>query len=88
MAGVPEYLWIEGRAGRTGFGFFRLDASGEYQPVQPDAQGRYHSEVLPGFWFDPIWFEQDPLPNPLQLLRIITPEGWIRFMGGNNANDC
>jgi Uma2 family endonuclease len=87
LAGVTEYLWVDGRPERSGFGFFRLDASGTYQPVQPDAEGRYHSEVLPGFWFDPKWFDADPLPNTLRLLRTITPDGWLRFTGGDNTND-
>src|SRR5262249_32243395 len=51
MAGVREYLWVEDREGRTGFGFVRLDHAGIYQPVQLDEQGRYHSEILPGSWF-------------------------------------
>jgi Uma2 family endonuclease len=86
MAGSREYLWIDGREGHTGFDFFRLDHAGAYQPVQPDDQGRYHSEVLPGFWFDPRWFEQDPLPNPLRLLKVIAPEAWLRFAGSDEAH--
>ncbi|HEY7034653.1 MAG TPA: Uma2 family endonuclease [Thermomicrobiales bacterium] len=81
-AGSREYLWVEGREGHTGFDFFRLDHAGSYQPVQPDEQGRYHSEVLPGFWFDPAWLEQDPLPNPLHLLKLIAPDAWRRFLAG------
>ena len=53
QAGVPEYLIVEGRDGRQGFDFFRLDAHGRYQPVGPDAAGRYHSSVFSGLWFDP-----------------------------------
>jgi hypothetical protein len=36
--------------------------------------------VLPGFWFDPTWFWQDPLPNPLAILRRISPEAWCRLV--------
>jgi Uma2 family endonuclease len=62
-AGVREYLIID-RCRRPGqFDFFRLDAEGIYQRVAPDAQGRYHPAVLPGFWLDPNWFWQDPLPD-------------------------
>jgi hypothetical protein len=78
--GMREYLWFEGREGHTGFDFYRLDAAGIYQPVQPDDLGRYHSKVLPGFWFDPRWFEQDPLANPLHLLKTIAPDAWRRFV--------
>jgi Uma2 family endonuclease len=85
-AGAAEYLWVEGREGKTGFRFYRLDAEANYQPVQPDEQGRYHSEVLPGFWLDPRWFEQDPLPNPLHLLKLIAPDAWRRFAGEDEGN--
>src|SRR5215216_3292314 len=47
-AGVAEYLVIDGREGRFGFWFYRLDQDGRYQLVRPDERGRYHSEVLPG----------------------------------------
>ncbi|HKG25912.1 MAG TPA: Uma2 family endonuclease [Thermomicrobiales bacterium] len=80
-AGVAEYLVFDGREGRFGFWFYRLDQDGRYQLVQPDERGRYHSEVLPGLWFDPRWFEQDPLPNPLHLLKEIAPDAWRRFVG-------
>jgi Uma2 family endonuclease len=79
-AGVPEYLAIETREGRDGVWFHRLDENGRYQVVAPDPEGRYHSVVLPGFWFDPAWFRQDPLPNPLALLRRIAPEVWRRLV--------
>jgi Uma2 family endonuclease len=62
-AGMREYPVIDARPGRFTFLFLRLDDAGHYQEVAPDAQGRYHSEVLPGFWLDPIWFWQDPLPD-------------------------
>ena len=85
-ARVPEYLMLEGREGKTGFWFYRLDEHGLYQPVQPDALGRYHSQVLSGLWFDPCWFEQDVLPNPLMLLKEIAPDAWRRFAGLDEAN--
>jgi Uma2 family endonuclease len=78
-AGIPEYPIIDARLGEREFVYLRLDATGHYQPVEPDEQGRYHSEVLPGFWLDPNWFWQDPLPNPLTVLRRISPEAWRRL---------
>ena len=32
-----------------------LDAAGKYQPLSPDAAGRYHSQVLPGFFVERGW---------------------------------
>ena len=78
--GVPEYVVIDARPGRQEFAYLRLNSSGAYEPVEPDAQGRYHSLVLPGFWLDPAWFRQDPLPNPLTLLKRISPDAWRRLV--------
>jgi Uma2 family endonuclease len=78
--GVAEYVMIDARPGRHEFTYLRLDAEGRYRPVAPDERGRYRSTALPGFWLDPIWFRQDPLPNPLTLLRRISPDAWRRLV--------
>jgi Uma2 family endonuclease len=84
--GVKEYLLIDTRPGQQHFQFFRLDPDGKYREIEPDSQGRYHSEVLPGFWLDPTWFQQDPLPNPLVLLRRISPDAWQRIVSEVEAD--
>ena len=80
QAGVREYLIIDRRGDHRYLTYLRLDAAGHYQPVEPDGAGRYHSATLPGFWLDPVWLWQDPLPNPAALLRRISPEAWRRFV--------
>ena len=35
---------------------FVLDSAGKYQPLAPDAAGRYHSQVLPDFFVERGWF--------------------------------
>ena len=84
-AGVPEYLLLDAREGRSGFEFYRLDARGRYQPVSPDADGRYHSEVLPGLRLDPRWFEQDPLPDAEDLLLEIAPDAYPAWIAAKLA---
>ena len=82
-AGVPEYVIVDAREGHHGFAFYRLDADGRYASVSPDAAGRYHSTVLPGFWLDPRWFERQPLPVAEGLLVEIAPDAypeWIAAM--------
>jgi Uma2 family endonuclease len=79
-AGIPEYLMIDRRTRPGRFDFCRLNASGQYESVAPDAQGRYHAEAIPGFWLDPDGFWQDPLPNSLACLRRISPEAWTRLV--------
>jgi Uma2 family endonuclease len=79
-AGIPEYLRVDRRRRPGRFDFDRLDSNGRYQPVEADARGRYHSLVLPGFWLDPDWFWQDPLPDVNRLLLQIAPEAYRRYL--------
>jgi Uma2 family endonuclease len=74
--GVPEYVMIDARPGRQEFAYLRLDGLGRYQPIAPDGQGRYHSTVLPGFWLDPAWFRQEPLPDAEDLLLELAPDAY------------
>ena len=46
-----------------------------------DGEGHYHSRVLPGFWLDPNWLWQDPLPDPDALKPIILADA-----GGDAAS--
>lgn len=78
--GVIEYVMIDARPGRQEFAYLRLDDAGRYQPVEPDADGRYHSAVLPGFWLDPAWFRQDPLPDVEDILLDIAPDAYWAWL--------
>lgn len=78
--GIPEYLILDARVGRFRFEFYRLNARGSYEPVPPDAEGRYQSYVLPGLWLDPRWFVQDPLPEAEELLLLIAPEEYTNWI--------
>jgi Uma2 family endonuclease len=80
-AGVPEYWLVDPRPGKQRIEVFALSADGQYRPVDPDAQGRFHSLVLPGFWFDPKWLRHVPLPDPEDAILEIAPDAyfeWIR----------
>jgi Uma2 family endonuclease len=79
-AGVREYLIVDAREERVGVDFYRLNAVGACERIEPDAEGRYHSEVLPGFWLDPAWLRQDPLPVVEDLLLEIAPEAYERWL--------
>jgi Uma2 family endonuclease len=59
-AGVPEYWLIDPL--REEAGFYRLGADGRYRLAPLDADGWYHSTVLPGFRLRPDWLWQHPLP--------------------------
>ena len=78
--GIREYPTIDARPGRREFRYLRLDEDGHYRDVVPDAQGRYHSEALPGFWLDPNWFWQDPLPDVHRLMLRIAPEAYRAYL--------
>ena len=73
-AGIPEYWLVDWRPGKHRAEFIQLGTDGVYERQDPDAGGRYHSSVLPGFWLDPTWLWQDPLPDPLALLGDIAPD--------------
>jgi Uma2 family endonuclease len=75
-AGQPEYLMVDTIDRDNEPEFLRLNESGTYDRVQPDDQGRYHSRVLPGFWFHPDWFRQDELPDLDDLMLQIAPEAY------------
>ena len=51
--GVPEY-WLLNPVVEQ-INVYILDADGKYQPLAPDADGRYHSQVLPGFFVERGW---------------------------------
>jgi len=74
VVGVPEYWIHDPRPGQRRSDFYRLTADGRYGPIEPDAEGRVHSAVLPGFWLRPDWLRQDPLPDPLACLAEIAPD--------------
>jgi Uma2 family endonuclease len=79
-AGMREYPVIDARPDRSIFLFLRLGESGHYREVAPDDQGRYHSQVLPGFWLDPAWFRQDPPPSPEEVMMQIAPAAYRRYL--------
>jgi Uma2 family endonuclease len=66
--GVPEYWLLDPIRERAEF--YQLDENGIYELVRLD-DGIYRSQQLPGFWLDPAWVWQDPLPSPLRTLAEI-----------------
>jgi Uma2 family endonuclease len=71
--GVPEYWIHDPRPGQRRSDFYRLTQDGRYKPTAPDAAGRVHSGVFPGFWLSPGWLRDDPLPDPVACLTEIAP---------------
>jgi len=67
LGGVREYWLIDPERERVDF--YRLDAEGYYERAPVDAEGVYHSEVIPGFWLKVEWLWQEPLPKVLDVLR-------------------
>lgn len=65
-AGVREYWLIDPPHRRADF--FEQGADRRYYPV-PLANGCYHSQVVPGFWFKVQELWDDPLPDTLDVLR-------------------
>ncbi len=74
QVGVREYWLIDPRPERQQVVWYCRSPQGRYQEMEADAQGRYHSVVLPGFWLRPDWLWQSPLPDPLATLAQIAPD--------------
>ena len=72
--GVREYWIIDPRPGKERVDGYWLTPQGRYQAILPDDNGRYHSTVLPDFWFHPDWLWQEPKPDPLLTLAEIAPQ--------------
>ena len=70
-AGIGEYWIVDPRPGKQRVDFYQLQDDGRYQAALPDAEGRYHAAIVPGFWFDVNWLWQEPLPDPLDALQQI-----------------
>lgn len=70
-AGIPEYWLFDPRPGQESLRPYALSPDGRYQLIAPDADGRFYSTIIPGFWLDPTWLAQDPLPDTLTLLKRI-----------------
>lgn len=73
-AGVSEYWIVESRKGCQPCTALAIGGDGRYAPIEPDAEGRIQSRVIPGLWLDPDWFRREPVPEPLRCLRMIAPD--------------
>ncbi len=77
QAGVGEYWLIDPRTNRAEFYQLR---DGGYQLVAPDAEGIYHSAVMPGLWLRVSWLWEDPLPEVEDVLLEIGGAGYARSL--------
>jgi len=74
-AGVREYWILDSRPGRERTDFFVLDDKARYRAVPPEADGRYHSTVLSGFWLHVDWVTSAEPPAVLTALaQIVGPQ--------------
>lgn len=86
-AGVPEYWIVDPRPNQQRAAFHQLGPNGRYREVGHDEHGRCHSRALPGFWFEPAWLWQDPLPNLDDLSRVIAGDPQGAPAGNGTANN-
>jgi Uma2 family endonuclease len=68
-AAVQEYWLIDPL--RSQAEFYRFGVDDRYHVVLPDAEGIYHSDVVPGFWLQVSWLWQIPLPPSVRILAEI-----------------
>lgn len=65
-AGIREY-WVVDAMSRH-FEGYTLGADSRYSRIEEN-DGVVHSRVLNGFFLKPTWLWQEPLPNPLEILK-------------------
>ena len=75
QGGVREYWLIEPEDERAEF--YRLEG-GRYRLTFGGREGRYESEVVPGFWLRVEWLWQEPLPAVEDVLLEIGGEAYAR----------
>ncbi len=68
-AGVGEYWLLDPERRRAEF--YQLGADNHYQIALPDAEGVYHSKVVPGFWLRVEWLWERPLPSTVRAVAEI-----------------
>ena len=81
-AGVKEYWILDSRPGCERADFYVLDDKGRYRPVPVDPDGRYHSTILPGFWFQVDWVLSAEPPDVLTALaQIVGSQKLVEAIG-------
>jgi Uma2 family endonuclease len=69
-AGVGEY-WIIDPLYKTVDAFARSAKTHELELIPPDADGSVRSKMVPGFFLRPATLFTDPLPNALDLMKLL-----------------
>ncbi|HLJ81395.1 MAG TPA: Uma2 family endonuclease [Ktedonobacterales bacterium] len=77
-AGIPEYWLIDPETERAEF--YQLNTKGAYQLIEPDAEGIYHSRILPRFWLRVAWLWEDRLPSVDDTMLAVGGETHARQM--------
>lgn len=65
--GVREYWLIDPQ--RKQVDFYQLGKDKLYHTINPNEDGIYHSQVMPGLWLKVDWLWQEPLPELLSVLQ-------------------
>lgn len=82
--GVPEYWLID--AIRDTAIFYRRQ-NGQFQVIPLDGEGRYYSQVLPGFWLKPAWLWRQPLPDPVEVLKRVGGPALLEYFNRSPEAD-
>jgi Uma2 family endonuclease len=71
QGGVREYWLID--AVRKETIFYRRNEAGIYIRQELNAEGRYQTPLLPGFWLDTatLWLEEDDMPDTEAILAAV-----------------
>ena len=77
--GVAEY-WLIDPVGQEAI-FYRLNSTtGQYETNQLDEQGRYYAQEIAGFWLEPAWLWQQPLPQVQTVLFTVGGAAYLQYV--------
>lgn len=86
--GIREYWIIDHRAGQANALFYVLDDTGQYQQIDLNEHGVYHSTVLTDFWLNVHWLWSNPQPAALEAFALIVgPDALIQAINQSRLKE-
>lgn len=74
---MPEYWLIDPSLQQAEF--YRLDDQSQYHSQPLDAEQRYVSQALAGFWLKPAGVWLQPLPDAQDILKLVGGETFAAY---------
>jgi Uma2 family endonuclease len=76
--GVKEYWLIDPTKNEAIF--YQINSNGKFEVIPEDAEGRYYSKVLKGFWLDTDWLWRPVSPSINSIMFKINKEAYREYL--------